>query len=134
LTPLSARVPHAALARRLRRANERALRPQRRHCRTALPTPSGTGTEVARYTISSGTRALVRYGSGPAGSLWDEPVDGHGDRYLVEPRVDYASLPHLLADYLEQSRLRDCPAMIVDLGPGTVRRHIAWPPTAAMVA
>jgi hypothetical protein len=109
------------------------MRDGRCHVRPAEPTGQPR-TELARYTISSGTRALVRYGPAGKGSLWDEPVAGDGKRYLVERRVDVGSLPHLLADYLQQSRLRDCPAMIVDLDPHTALRAPSWPPTAAAAA
>lgn len=102
--------------------------------RRSVPRPPAPRTELARYTISSGTRLLVRYGAPGAGSLWDEPADGDGKRYLVEPRVDLVSLPYLLADYLEQSRLRDCPAMVVDLGPGEDLPRRCWPPSASLAA
>lgn len=76
---------------------------------------TGPRDELARYELTSGVRALVQYGSQTTGSLWDEPVDHPDKAYLVERRVDCASLPHLIADYIKQSRRRHCPAMIVDL-------------------
>jgi hypothetical protein len=55
---------------------------------------------------------------------------------MVESRVDCSSMPHLLADYLEQSERRDCPAMIVDLDFGVPDEdrqpsRTQWPPTAS---
>lgn len=67
---------------------------------------------VATYVISTGVRELVTYGRSPGMSLWDEPV-GDGPRYLVERRIDRAVLPWVVADYVNQSRRRGEPAMVM---------------------
>lgn len=121
-------------APRNRRGDVHASRRQGRERRGYQPPVAAPRTELARYIISSGPRVLVRYGSPAAGSLWDEPAGGEGKRYLVERRLDFGSLPHLLADYLEQSRLRDCPAMVVDLGVGAESARRSWPPAASLAA
>lgn len=76
------------------------------------------GELVASYEISQGKRQLVVYGRGTALSLWDEPAGGgEGPCYLVEQRIDRMALPWVIEDYIDQSRRRDQPAMLVPPWP-----------------
>jgi hypothetical protein len=78
----------------------------------------GERVELGRYTISSGERVL--YGQRIAGvvRITDIPMAAGDRSFLVERGLEedgYAALQAMVADYLEQSRLRDEPAILVDL-------------------
>jgi hypothetical protein len=73
-------------------------------------TPVGERVELARYTITTGTRVLL--GQRVAGSVRvsDHPADGRGRAVLVERGLEQdgnAALVALINDYVQQATLHD---------------------------
>jgi hypothetical protein len=76
----------------------------------------GERVELARYRISGGERVI--YGQRIRGvvRVIDVPAAGAGRSYLVDRGLEeegYAFLLALVADYKQQSELRDEPAVLV---------------------
>jgi len=80
----------------------------------------GQRVELARYTISTGERTLHGQRIDGVVRVTDSPSDPGGRAYLVERGLEqdgHAALTALIVDYLQQSQLRDEPAVHVpDLG------------------
>ena len=77
--------------------------------------PVGERVELARYTVSAGERILIGQRVNGIVRISDVPVT-RGRSYLVERELEqdgYSALQALVADYLQQSRLRDEPAILV---------------------
>lgn len=78
----------------------------------------GDRVELARYRITTGERILHGQRINGVVRVTDAPVGSHGRRYVVERELEhdgYAALQALIADYLEQARRRDEPAIVVNL-------------------
>jgi hypothetical protein len=76
------------------------------------------GTEVARYRVSSGRRALIgRYGRGAA-ELIDVPLASAGSAYHVDRGWhDARVMEAFVRDYLEQAEALDrCPMSAAAIG------------------
>jgi hypothetical protein len=74
----------------------------------------GVPTELARYSVSSGERAV--YGQRINGHvrITDRSVTGDGRAYVIEREVErdgYEALQALVADYIEQAGVLDCVPM-----------------------
>jgi hypothetical protein len=64
--------------------------------------------ELARYTVTAGERVI--HGQRVLGivRLVDDPAHGQGRRYIIERELTVlAELEAIVADYLQQARLRD---------------------------
>ena len=84
---------------------------------------AGPLTPLARYVISSGERVVHGQRVDGVVRLVDKPAEGAGRSYLVERGLtSYAELQAIVADYVQQSVLRDEPAVLVRLGDAPVVR------------
>jgi hypothetical protein len=69
--------------------------------------PNCGGTELARYTVSTGERVLYRQRVGGDVQVVDVPAHGAGHCYLVDRDLEQdgpAAVKALVADYLNQCR------------------------------
>lgn len=72
--------------------------------------PVGERVELARYTITAGTRVLVGQRVDGAVRVSDHPADGRGRAVLVERGLEQdgnAALVSLVNDYVQQATLHD---------------------------
>jgi hypothetical protein len=89
----------------------------------------GERVELARYTITAGTRVL--YGQRVDGvvRLVDRPLDGQGRSYLVERELEQDgndALKALVRDYIQQSRVHDqVPMLASNFHPDPIHPHAA---------
>jgi hypothetical protein len=70
----------------------------------------GPRTELARYTITAGTRVLVGQRVNGSVRISDHPADGRGRAVLVERGLEQdgnAALGALVNDYMEQAAVHD---------------------------
>ena len=81
-------------------------------------TAAGASSELARYQLPEGTRAVVAQRIDGRVALSDVPVD-HADRvYLIERHVhSQAELTGLVNAYVEHSQQAGCPGVLAQ------RRH-----------
>lgn len=72
--------------------------------------PAGERVELARYTITTGTRVLVGQRVDGTVRVSDHPADGRGRAVLVERGLEQdgnAALLALINDYVHQATLHD---------------------------
>lgn len=76
----------------------------------------GQRVELARYRISTGERILHGQRIDGVVRVTDRPSDHPGRCYLIDRGLEedgYAALTALVADYVQQSQMRDEPAIRV---------------------
>ncbi len=74
---------------------------------TTIERPTGQRVQLATYTTRDGDEPRVLIGQRVDGivRVTDEPADGDGRRYLVEPQLESkAALDALVEDYLAKAK------------------------------
>ena len=78
----------------------------------------GERVELGRYRINTGERILHGQRINGVVRVTDNPASSGGRAYVVERELEhdgYSALQALIADYLDESRRRDEPAIVVNL-------------------
>ncbi len=72
---------------------------------TPQPTATGTPRELARYHADVGERRIVGHRVDGTVQLRDEPAEGAGRRYVIEPDLtSLAELEAIVADYVAMAK------------------------------